>query len=629
MPDTLETLDQRWSRPAGILGEYRRTFRLDHLSAEQEVYLHADSCFWQCRYFVNGVEVGSSIGGYLPRRFRITHAARRGENVLAVIIDCRASTLGVFNRLRYYYWNYSGLLQDVSLEIRGPAELTELRAQGSANGTLTIFPYGVNTTGRPARLTGVIRVTDPAGNEVLSNPESIVLPSSGEESDPIQLKVKQPELWDLDHPNLYRVSFIPSQGQHEITEVTGFRDIAVFNGDLLLNGKPVLGLQGVDRHADYPGLGKSQPAALADREIKQLHDKGFRIFRPAHYPTTKPELDAADKYGMLVLEEINVTGMSGDQLKSPEILDFARNQLQRMIDRDRSHPSIFGWSIGNENRTDQTGAEIYVRDLISYGKHIDSTRPFTEVSAQLRNDICYRYMDFLAVNVYAGWYTPNISDVVPELDALEAYAGSKPIVITEYGTEAVAARPGTGKGTEFYQALSVDQHNRLLRGRPHFIGKMYWTSTEFVVGPQWDGGNPEPVPPFHTKGLLTYYRQPKLAWRVMFSPLDIEKIPTLYIGDELPAEKSFRITLHNRTDHPVAGNLRITLPEGKAISPAEQHFTLPANGTIVLTSQVKIAKLSKNGIEGRVEAIVDSDTEAMPRLLEIRPSCSSCPAVEP
>ena len=114
--------------------------------------------------------------------------------------------------------------------------------------------------------------------------------------------------------------------------------------------------------------------------FKQLHDKGFRIFRPAHYPTTKPELDAADKYGMLVLEEINVTGMSGEQLQSAEMLNFARSQLSRLIERDRSHPSIFAWSVGNENRTDQPGSETYVRDVIGYGKSLDKTRPFTEVS---------------------------------------------------------------------------------------------------------------------------------------------------------------------------------------------------------------------------------------------------------
>ena len=623
VPNSLDVLDEKWSRSSGLLGEYRRTFLVKSQTAAKELYLHSDSCFWMCRYFVNGVEIGDSTGGYLPRRFRITQAVHPGANSLSIIIDSRASTMGIFN-LRYYYWNYSGLLQDVSLEHFAPLDIAEMRTQGSAEGLLTILPYVVNTTGHEAHLTGTILVANPSGQEVLSTRVDILVPVSGEALNPIRLRINHPELWDLDHPNLYRISFKPDQGSHEVTETTGFRDITIRDGNLLLNGRPVLGLQGFDRHADYPGLGKSQPAALADREIKQLHDKGFRIFRPAHYPTTKPELDAADKYGMLVLEEINVTGMSGEQLKSPEILNFAHSQLARMIERDRSHPSVFAWSIGNENRTDEAGSDIYVHDVIAYGKSLDATRPFTEVSAQLRHDICYSYMDFLAVNIYAGWYTHSISDVVPELDALEAYAGDKPMVLTEYGAEAVVGRPGTGKGTEYYQALTVDEHNRLLKGMAHLIGKMYWTSTEFVVGPKWDGGNPNPVPPFHTKGLLTYYRQPKLAWRVMFSPIDIEKIPTLYVGENLPGDMSVKLTLRNREPRSVSGRMIPDLPNGITTSTAEQPFTLAPNGTATLTLHLHIDKVPHNGSEGLVHAVVDSETEAMPQLLEFRMSCSAC-----
>lgn len=624
VPDSLEALDQRWSRPSGLLGEYRRTFLNDAGSAK-ELYLVSDSCFWDCRYYINGVEVGRSTGGYLPRRIRITDAVRKGANSLAIIIDSRASTMGTFNRLRYYYWNYSGLLQDIYLERLAPVDITEIRVQGSEDGSLTVFPYAVNTTNREAHLAGTIRVTSPSGSVVLATRVNIDVPASGEGINPIQLHIKDPELWDLDHPNLYQISFKSEQDSRDITEATGFRDITIRAGNLLLNGKPVLGLQGFDRHGDYPGLGKTQPAALADREIKQLHDKGFRIFRPAHYPTTKPELDAADKYGMLVLEEINVTGMSGEQLKSPEVLTFARSQLSRMIDRDRSHPSIFAWSVGNENRTDQPGSDTYVRDVIAYGKSLDNTRPFTEVSAQLRHDICYSDVDFLAVNIYAGWYTPHISDVVPELGALEAYAGDKPMVITEYGTEAVIDHPGTGKGTEYYQALTVDEHNRLLLGMPHLIGKMYWTSTEFVVGPKWDGGNPNPVPPFHTKGLLTYYRQPKLAWRVMFSPVEIEKIPVLYVGHALPAEKTIVVTLHNRESYAISGQLKATLPDGITLVPAQQAFTISPNASTTISFRVQINHIAQKGSEGMVHAVIDSQTEALPQPLEVRNSCSSCP----
>ncbi len=90
-------------------------------------------------------------------------------------------------------------------------------------------------------------------------------------------------------------------------------------------------------------------------------------------------------------------------------------------------------------------------------------------------------------------------------------------MVSEYGAEAVRGRTGTGRGAEWYQAFIVYGYNQQLNDRPHFIGKMYWTSTEFWCTPTWSGGNPDPVPPFHTKALETYDRQAKLGWRLMFS----------------------------------------------------------------------------------------------------------------
>lgn len=182
---------------------------------------------------------------------------------------------------------------------------------------------------------------------------STILPAGGQ-AEPIVLRVDNPALWDLEEPNLYTVTLRGPGGA--LKERTGFRDVSVSGGDVLLNGEVVENLQGFNRHADYPGLGRTQSDALARREIEGLYRKGFRLFRPAHYPTTPAELDAADELGMLVIEEVNVTGLSGAELASPEIKQFGASQLAGMIRRDRSHPSIIGWSVGNENLTEQAGA---------------------------------------------------------------------------------------------------------------------------------------------------------------------------------------------------------------------------------------------------------------------------------
>lgn len=623
VPDSLGAVDRKWMRPEGLLGVYRRTFTLNHLERSRQYYLLSSSCYWLCRYFVNGTAIGSSHGGYLPRRFNMTAALHKGKNTIAVVIDDRASTMGVFNRLRYYYWNYGGLLEGIRIESTPPVALTEFRAQGTAAGQLTLYPFGVNTTGQAQRITAQVSVLNAQGNRIFGPRKiSTLLPAEGGAATTVSLTIPHPQLWSLEHPNLYTVDVTVTSPHHEaaLTEQTGFRDITIRGAQLYLNGKPVDDLQGFDRHADYPGLGRTQPPGLVDQEMHLLHQKGFRLFRPAHYPTTPAELHAADKYGMLVLEEINVTGLSGKELASPAVIAFAHQQLKREIDRDRSHPSIFAWSVGNENRTDQPGSPTYIQNVIQFGKALDPTRPFTEVSAQLTHDICYPYEDFVAMNIYGGWYTPKISDVIDAVNQVQAYAGNKPVVITEYGAGAVYGRPGYGPGTEYYQARVIDGYNQDLYHRPNFIGKMYWTSTEFIVGPKWNGGTPDPIPPYHVKGLLTYYRQPKLGWRVIFSPIRIEPVPAIPLASLHAGEVTRQIVIHDLKDHRVAATLLVTPPAGFTVDPQKQSFVVSPAHDAVLTLTLKATGEASNPAEpGMIRAVVNQETEALPRLLQIEP----------
>lgn len=626
VPDSLGAVDQKWMRPHGLLGIYRRSFLLHSLLTDQQYYLVSDSCYWSCRYFVNGIEVGSSVGGYLPRRLNITKAIHAGHNTLAVLIDDRSTTMGIFNRLRYYYWNYGGLLEDIRLEVTPPVALTAFGAEGTAEGKLTLYPFGVNTTQHAQTIKAQVSILNSKGSRLFGpRSVSINLPAEGGAATTLALQIPHPRLWSLEHPNLYVVRLDVDGPHHKyfLTEQTGFRDITIRGPQLYLNGEPIDDLQGFDRHSDYPGLGRTQPAGLVDQEMLQLYRKGFRLFRPAHYPTTPAELDAADKYGMLVLEEINVTGLSGKELDSPAVIAFAHQQLKGEIDRDRSHPSIFAWSVGNENRTDQPGSPQYIANVIHYGKSLDPTRPFTEVSAQLTDDICYRYEDFVAMNIYGGWYTPKISDVVDAVNQVQSYSGDKPVVITEYGAGAVDGRPGYGPGTEYYQALTIDGYNQYLYHRPNFIGKMYWTSTEFIVGPKWDGGTPHPIPPYHVKGLLTYYRQPKLGWRVIFSPVRIEPIAPITVKTTAESAKLITrsIVLHNLTNHSVKGTFFITAPEGYTVAPGKKPFFVAPRHNTAVTITLKGTTLEdKSPQPGMVRAVINAQTEALPRLIRVEAS---------
>ncbi len=631
VPDSFGAVRAKWNDAAGLLGVYRRTVDLGPPAPGERTALVFKSCFWACRYFVNGTEVGSSTGGYLPVRLDVTGAVRAGANTLAVIVDNRVTTMGEYARpVQGLYWNWGGLLQEVHLERTPPLALTEMRAEGTRAGRLTVRPTGVNATGAARQVPAVLSVEGPDGRPALP-PRTVTttVPAGGGAASAIAVDVPKPQVWDLDHPALYTVRLRPleesaagatgSAGQRELTERTGFRDVTAQGLDVYLNGRPVRNLQGFNRHADYPGLGRTQPAGLADREIAHLHGKGFRIFRPGHYPSTPAELDAADRYGLLVIEEINnITAQPGSFLGRPDVHEFAKRTLARMVNRDRSHPSLFAWSVGNENSTETTQAADYVRDVIAYGKSIDPTRLYTQVTHRPTTDLAYPYEDFVAVNYYAGWYSGTVDAIGPLVDNVQRLAG-KPIMVSEYGAEAVAGRTGQGRGGEWYQAAIVDGYNRQLNRRPHFIGKMYWTSTEFWCTPTWSGGNPDPVPPFHTKALETFFRAPKLGWKVMFSPVRITSTTVL---EAPPGERTTlreRVTVADIGGGGARGTVVVDPPAGfTAAGPAA--FSLRPGGTT--TVDVALDGALPAGADGAtggyVRAVIDSATEALPVPLTVR-----------
>lgn len=544
VPSSFGAVREKWNAHEGHLSAYRRTFATprghaagqdggrdaggkagrgtDRARSGERLSLVAESCYFHCRYFVNGEEVGTSTGGHLPERLDVTdavHSRPGSRNQLTVLVDNRNSeTIKPYGINQDLYWNWGGIQQEIRLERTRPAQLTSVTAQGAADGTLQLRATGVNTTGGERRVPARVRLTGPGG-KATQHRVTFTLPkgsgpggvaASGAET----LRLADPQLWTLENPRLYDVRVDPRNGPRLHTR-TGFRTVSVRGGDVLLNGHVVHNLKGFNRHADYPGLGRTDPAGLSHRELKKLHDDGFRLFRPGHYPTTPALLDAADELGFLVVEEINVTQADAGQLASAKTRTFAEDRLRRMISRDRGHPSVFAWSVGNENHTQTDAGADYVRDLIAYGKKRDDSRLYTEVSAWHTDDRSYAYQDIVLANIYSGWYYGDADDVASLTDAIQRKAGGKPLVVSEYGAEAVKGRPGTGKGTEEYQAELVAAYARQLDHRPHTLGAMYWPSSEFMLTPEGGGGNPVTVRGFHNKGLLTWFREPKKAYGVL------------------------------------------------------------------------------------------------------------------
>ncbi len=630
VPNSLGAISEKWNKYEGILGVYRREVQLD-ISRDEQLHIVLESCYWSGQVFINGVEVGQTVGGYLPSRFDISKAAVKGKNEIAIIVDNRFTTMGIFKRLNEFYWNWGGLVQEVIIEKHKSVSLTDLRAEGTMAGGLQLHVTGLNTGSITKNKNLSVEVYDAMNKKVFGPVQlNIAVPAGSSVIKLKEIKLNKPVPWELDKPYLYTVVVKGDFGI--LKERTGFRDVKVVGSDIVLNGKPLQNLQGFNRHADYPGLGRTQPDALVYQELRMLHEKGFRLFRPAHYPTTPAMLDAADELGFLVIEEVNVTGLKGAVIATKEVMDFGVQQLTKMIHRDRSHPSIIAWSVGNENFTEEVGAEEYVKETIAAGKALDAKRLYTQVTHRHTNDRTFSYQDFVAQNYYAGWYAKDINAIVNLFDAIQAYSGNKPVMLSEYGAEAVSERAGTTKSTEFYQGFVVDAHNRLLNGRAHFIGKMYWCSTDFWCRPNWHGGSPEPVPPFHVKSLIDPYRKhKKLGWKVIFSPIRLLFNPHTVKANDLGGDIEVIanrdtvirqvITVKDVRNKRSKGVLSIDLPKEFSTEKTSYPFQIEPGGSVSVTVLLK-GRLSaeSKSVECFFKAVIDEDTEAQPILLSIRPA---------
>lgn len=307
-------------------------------------------------------------------------------------------------------------------------------------------------------------------------------------------------------------------GEDCYDETFGIREVKVEGTKLLLNGRPVY-LKGFGKHEDSAlhGRGLNQVANVTD--LHYMHWFGANSLRTSHYPYAEEFYALCDREGILVIDEtpaVGINGASRDPYKNDLLAAHHRQVLDEMIARDKNHPCVILWSLGNE-----PDLEHYPESALEYWHALyeqahaqdPQDRPVTLVCCQndYTKDITTRTMDVVCINRYYGWY--NLSG---DLDAacaglneeLDFWAGmGKPVAITEYGADTVNGLHDAcgGMFSEEYQAEYYQRMGEEFDKRDFFIGEMPWNFADFatIQGPMRVGGN--------RKGLLTRDRRPKLA----------------------------------------------------------------------------------------------------------------------
>jgi beta-galactosidase len=380
--------------PATSVGWYRRVFELPAADADKRITIEFDGSYRETMVVFNGFYIGVHSGGYDPFSFDVTDfATPGGRNVLLVRVDATSSD--------GWFYEGAGIYRHVWLVKTHPVHVkkwgTFVRTQVQPGKATLFIRTEVNNQGKAAQNTRVTStVLDPSGNAVGKAATALAaIPEGGVKTYEQEIAVSRPLLWSLEQRNLYRLVTEVKEGDEVVDRYEtpfGIRTVK-FDAEkgFFLNGNSVK-LKGTCNHQDHAGIGAALPDAVQYYRIRKLQEMGCNSIRTSHNPPTPELLDACDELGMLVFDETRMMS------SNPEGL----SQFGDLVRRDRNRPSVFMWSMGNEEGQANTEKGMHILTAMkAVATEYDGTRPVSiapiraiGVGGLVVSDVVgYNYMD--------------------------------------------------------------------------------------------------------------------------------------------------------------------------------------------------------------------------------------------
>ncbi len=335
------------------VGTYRKTIELDREFLKEDVILHFAGAKSAMYVYINGEYVGYSQGSKLPAEFNISDYLKEGNNLIALQMFrwSDASYLESQDMLRM-----SGVEREVYLYSRPKVHVSDFYANTNLDNSYTngVFKGTVsltNTTDGTVSKTISIEILD-GKNSVFKTSEKIEIQVNSTKEFNTNTIIARVRSWSAEIPNLYALSISLDDNQFIKTQI-GFKSVEIKNSQVLINGKAIY-FKGVDRHETDPFTGHVVSRESMEKDIKLMKQNNINAVRSAHYPNDPYWLDLCDKYGLYVIDEANIEShplaISEDTQIGNEMswLPAHMMRTQRMYYRDRNHPSIYSWSLGNE-----------------------------------------------------------------------------------------------------------------------------------------------------------------------------------------------------------------------------------------------------------------------------------------
>jgi beta-glucuronidase len=565
-----------WSidpRYLGYIGTawYRKTVDVPEEFKGKHVRLAFDAVFYKARVWVNGTLVGRHEGGYTPFQLDVTSDLEPGqENVIVVEVNnswSRTTIPGARfgeepNDQVYPWWDYGGIIRTTALVATTPVYVVNQKVVTSpdletGSAALTTTLWVVNTTNFSVQRHVGIEVAHEGGGPPVATWQEenrlhaeVRVPARDTiavrlESD---LLAEDVRLWSPDQPHLYLQRGYLWSGEptsadraDHVQETTfGIRKVEVRNAQLLLNGEPIK-MGGANRHSDYPGVGSIEPDSVIEQDMTLLKEGNMQLMRLHHYPSSKNALRWADRHGMLLIGEAGTWGFGPEKLSHAGVRALFRSQTEEMIRRDWNHPSVIGWSVGNEYQSDTPEGVAWTQDMYAFVKELDDSRPVTFVSlgGKLKAEgyedpasTSFDYVDFICANFY---YSPEESG--QRLDATHAEWPNKPILVSEWGRRA-DHMPETERIQYIRDFIDT------VRARDYVIGASFWSYNDYRS--RYPGTNKDG---YRHWGLVDAEREPRggyYAMRKELAPLTLAVEAQIQDEDRIVS----RVEMAGRTDFP-------------------------------------------------------------------------------
>jgi beta-galactosidase/beta-glucuronidase len=481
-------------------GLYRRTFTLPDSWLERQVFICFDGVETAFYLWLNGQRVGFSKGSRLPAEFDLTPYLQPGENTLAVMVIRWADSSYIEDQ---DYWWLAGIFRDVYLYATPKVHIFDFFARtefdAAYHDAVLRVRAKVEFYDRPAPTTTYrgknsvfspappeyfveIRLFDAAGRPVLAEPVTGPVIISDWTLPWVNLvaPVSRPHHWTAETPYLYTLVLVLKDAAGTVLEAEsckiGFRQVEIKGREVLVNGQPVL-FKGVNRHDFHDRLGRVVPEETMLADIKLMKQFNLNAVRTSHYPNAPRWYELCDEYGLYVIDEADLEchALYNKLTHHPQWTAAFVDRAQRMVERDKNHPCIIFWSLGNESgygpnheamagwirAYDPTRPLHYEGAISPYSALLNTTDQPVQADTELTPEL-------MELGRRIGWrqglaVTDVVCPMYPTIDHIIAYAqdaaNTRPLIMCEY---AHSMGNSTGNLKEYWEA--IESHHGLQGG---------------------------------------------------------------------------------------------------------------------------------------------------------------------